>query len=322
MKKRMYFLNFGMDEDIVEKVKKYLKSIRKTGYFRGEKNKKIYYEKYIVNNCKGSIVILHGFSECIEKYTELIYYFTKEKYNVFIMEHRGHGRSGRLSKFDKTQIIVEDFEFYVKDVKTFIDKIIYKKYNENLYLFTHSMGGAIGTMFIEKYPNYFDKAILSSPMFNIAIGNIPIFLAKIIVKIALLIGKGDNFIFGNTPYESIYDFNIASTSNEWRYSYCHKEILNNEELQRGGGSFKWLYESLLAITYIFKKENIKNIKIPVLIFEAGKDELVGKNISKKFKKKCKSCRVITFKKAQHEIYSENNDILERYVDCIFDFLKE
>ena len=321
MKKRMYFLNFGMDEDVVEKVKKELKLIRKTGYFSGEKNQKIYYEKYIVNNFKGSIVILHGFSECIEKYTELIYYFTKERYNVFIMEHRGHGRSGKLSKLDKTQVVVEDFEFYVKDVKTFIDKIIYKKYNENLYLFTHSMGGAIGTMFIEKYPDYFDKAILSSPMFNIAIGNIPIFLAKIIVKIALLLGKGDNFIFGNTPYESIYDFNIASTSNEWRYSYCHKEILNNEEIQRGGGSFKWLYESLLAITYIFKKENIKNIQIPVLIFEAGKDELVGKNISKKFKRKCKSCRVITFKKAQHEIYSENNDILEKYIDCIFDFLK-
>lgn len=322
MKKRMYFFNFGIDEDVIDKVKKYLKSIKETGYFKGEKNQQIYYEKYIVNNAIGNIVILHGFSECIEKYTELIYYFTKEKYNVFIIEHRGHGRSGKLSEFDKTQIVVENFEFYVKDVKTFVDKIICKKYKENLYLFTHSMGGAVGAMFIEKYPEYFNKAILSSPMFNIAIGNIPICIAKIIVKIALLLGKGDNFIFGNMPYESSYDFNIASTSNEWRYSYCHKEILNNEELQRGGGSFKWLYEALSAITYIFKKKNIKNIHIPVLICEAERDELVGKNISKKFKKKCNTCKVVVFENAQHEIYSENDDILKKYMDCIFDFLEE
>lgn len=321
MKKRMYFLNFGIDEDVIDKVKKYLNSIKEIGYFSGEKNQKIYYEKYMINNAEGNIVILHGFSECIEKYTELIYYLTKEKYNVFIMEHRGHGRSGNLGKSDKTQINVEDFNFYVNDVRTFIDKIIDIKYKEDLYLFTHSMGGAIGAMFIEKYPNYFKKAILSSPMFNIAIGNIPIFIAKIIVKLALLLGKGDNFIFGNMPYESIYDFNIASTSNEWRYSYCHKEILNNEELQRGGGSFKWLYESLSAITYIFKDENIKNINIPVLICEAGKDELVGKKISKKFKKKCNTCEVIIFEKAQHEIYSENDDIVEKYMNCILDFLE-
>ena len=321
MSKKEFFVNFGMDEDIVDKVKKYINSIKKSGYFKGKNNQKIYYEKYIIENEKGRIVILHGFTECIVKYLELIYYFTKEKYSVFIMEHRGHGRSGCLSVFDKTQVTVEDFNFYVEDIKKFIDKIVSKNNNKNMYLFAHSMGGAIGTMFLEKYPRYFDKAILSSPMFNIAIGHIPIFLAKIMAKIAIIFGNGEKFIFGNMPYESTYDFTIASTSNESRYSFYYREILSHSELQRGGGSFKWFYESLRGISYILKKKNIKNIKIPVLILESGKDELVGNNISKKFLKRCKHCKVIIFKEAKHELYLENNDILEEYIESIFKFLE-
>lgn len=46
--KREYFNNFGMDEDIVEKVKKELSYIKQSGCFTGENNIKIYYEKYKV----------------------------------------------------------------------------------------------------------------------------------------------------------------------------------------------------------------------------------------------------------------------------------
>ena len=63
MSKKEFFVNFGMDEDIVDKVKKYINSIKKSGYFKGKNNQKIYYEKYIIENEKGRIVILHGFTE-------------------------------------------------------------------------------------------------------------------------------------------------------------------------------------------------------------------------------------------------------------------
>lgn len=323
MEKREYFINFGMDEDIVEMVKNKLNDIKVSGNLKGELDNKMYYEIYKINDDRGGIVISHGFTECIEKYREFIYYLTREGYSVYIMEHRGHGRSGKLGNIHESQVSVENFNYYVEDLKIFIDEVVIKRNRgKDLFIFCHSMGGAIGTMFMEKYNNYFKKAILSSPMLKIAVGSIPNFLAIILCKLLIIFGKGDNFIFGNMPYESTYDFILASTSNESRYNFYYREILSNENLQRGGGSFKWLYESLIGIKYILKKENISKIKTPILMFQAGKDELVGSQGIKKFMKLCKSAKLIHYKNAKHELYLENNDILEDYLDKIFDFLQE
>ena len=98
MEKREYFINFGMNEDVVEMVKDKLDDIKVTGNLKGELDNKMYYEIYKINDDIGGIVISHGFTECIEKYREFIYYLTREGYSVYIMEHRGHGRSGELGK--------------------------------------------------------------------------------------------------------------------------------------------------------------------------------------------------------------------------------
>ncbi len=321
MKKRKYILNFGMDEDVVEDVKRKLSYIKSYGSFIGSENAKIYFEKYKVRNEKGRIVISHGFTEYIEKYRELIYYFTREGYSTFIMEHRGHGRSGCLGR-NNTQINIEDFNYYVNDLKLFIDKEVLRNKNENLFLFSHSMGGAIGIMFLEKYPKYFSKAILSSPMLEISVGKVPAFLARSLAKIKILIGKGDEFILGNMPYDSTYDFFLASTSNESRYTYYYREIIGNSKLQRGGGSYRWLYESLKAIKNISKRKNISKINAEVILFQSGRDDLVGARGISKFIKKCDKAMLVKFNKAKHEIYLENNDILEKYLDIIFEFLEK
>ncbi|MDV4150963.1 alpha/beta hydrolase [Clostridium sp. AL.422] len=321
MNKRKYLVNFGMDEDIVEDIRKVLGYIKIHGTFIGENNNKIYYEKYKVRNEKGRIVICHGFTECIEKYIEIIYYFTREGYSTFIMEHRGHGRSGCLGVADNTQINIEDFNYYINDLKLFIDKEVLKNNKKKLFLFAHSMGGTIGSMFLEKYPDYFSKAILSSPMFQIAIGNVPKFLAITLAKFEVAMGKGDEFILGNMPYDSTYNFFLASTSNENRYEYYYREIVGNRKLQRGGGSYRWLYESLKATNYILKKKHINNIKAEIILFQSGRDDLVGARGIREFAKKCDKSKVIKFDKAKHEIYLENNDILEDYLDIIFEFLE-
>ena len=320
MKKNEYIMNFGMDEDIVENVKRKLSYIKSYGTFIGKENKKIYFEKYKVKNEKGKIVISHGFTECIEKYFELIYYFTREGYSIFIMEHRGHGRSGCLGK-NNTQINVEDFNYYVDDLKLFIDKEVLKNKSEDLFLFSHSMGGAIGIMFLEKYPTYFKKAILSSPMIEIAVGKVPGFLARALAKFELVIGNGDKFILGNMPYDSTYNLFLASTSNESRYTYYYREILGNSKLQRGGGSYRWLYQSLKAIKNILKRKNINIINAEIILFQSGRDNLVGERGINKFIKRCNKAKLVKFNKAKHEIYLENNDILEKYLDNIFEFLK-
>ena len=133
--------------------------IYEDGFFMGEKDIKIYYKSYEVEDSEDVIVISHGFCESSEKYRELIKTFNKNNYSVYIIDHRGHGKSGRLG-IDNSQINVEDFNYYIKDLKTFLDSIVVPNLNDRkLYLFAHSMGGAIGALFLEKHNNYFEKAI-------------------------------------------------------------------------------------------------------------------------------------------------------------------
>ena len=110
--------NYGYDKYVVEEVKEKLGKIKEFGYFMGTNNVNIYYEKYCIEKEKGAIVICHGFSECINKFTEMIYYFLEMGYSVYAIEHRGHGRSGSLSKTDKSQVNIDKFENYVEDLKS------------------------------------------------------------------------------------------------------------------------------------------------------------------------------------------------------------
>lgn len=113
---------------------------------------------------------------------------------------------------------------------------------------------------------------------------------------------------------------LAKTSDENRYRNYFYEILKNKSIQRGGASFNWLKEAINGIEEVLKKENLEKIDIPVLIFQAGKDELVGEKGHRIFKNGCKNCNIIRFEKGKHELYLEKDDLLFSYMDNIFKFL--
>ena len=266
--------NYGQDEDIIKEVERKLNVKKESGYFKGCNNISIYYEKFIVENEKGSIVISHGFTECLEKFTELIYYFTEMGYSVYGLEHRGHGRSSNLNLKEKSQIHIDSFDYYIEDLKIFMDEIVQKKGN-SVFLFAHSMGGAIGTLFLEKYQEYFEKAVLSSPMMEINTGSYSENMAYLISKFFIAIGKGKNYIFGQGPFNGEYNLEESATSNKYRYSRHLNVLRENEVLQRSGGSFRWINEAIKATRKLKKEENIKKIQISILLFQSGKDTFVN-----------------------------------------------
>lgn len=320
-----YLYRYGSKIEDVNKVEKKLSELRKIGEFKGEKDISIYYEKYIVENSKKAIVISHGFSECIEKYHELIYYFLNKEISVFIMEHRGHGRSGCLSEICSTQVEIEKFEYYISDLKLFIDNIVLNDkvyFNDNLYLFAHSMGGAIATIFLEENQGYFKKVILNSPMFRINTGKHSYKKCKVIAKLLILLGKGNRFIFGQKPFEEKEDIAASGTSDEYRHGVYHKILLENQILRRGGGSIHWYNEAVKATEYLMKDCNISEINVPILLFKSEFDDYVDIAFHEKFKRKVNGCKIIELKESKHEGFLEKDEILCYYLKEIFRFLKD
>lgn len=311
-------------QEMKEKVEVNNSQLIQNGYFDGSNNEKIYYEIYPVEDSKGSIVISHGYSEYLERYEEMIYYFTKMGYSVFALEHRGHGNSSTLGVEDESQIFVEYFDYYVEDLKLFLHNIVTDKIREDekLFLFAHSMGGGIGTLFLERYPEYFDAAILSAPMLEIHTGGIPEFLAKTIAWGADVFGLDGKYILGKGPYKENYDLVSSGTSSEERYEYMFNNLVEDEYAQRGDGAFKWLHESFKATSEAIKEENASKVKIPVLLFQAGNDTYVKSGGQDQFATFAPNCEIIRFEDGKHELYRENDDILLGYLNTLFDFYEK
>lgn len=307
-----------IEHNLNHKVENKLKNIVEDGYFKGENNVNIYYKKYNVKKSKGSIVISHGYTESLEKYKELIYYFVQEGYSVYGIEHRGHGRSGRLnSNFDK-QVHIEDFDFYVNDLKTFMDEIVVpESKDEKIFLFGHSMGGAIGGLFLERHEGYFDAAILNAPMMQLVNENSTDSIIEYLNS-KIENGESGNFFLGSNEYNATPDLEGAGTSSEGRYNSIHKIITNNKIFQMTGGSVNWFKESLEATNEVVANSN--KINVPVLLFQAGKDSYVMPGGQDKFVAgNPRYCKLIRYDEAKHEMYFEKDEILFPYLEDVFDF---
>lgn len=317
-----YISHSKYKEEMINKVEPYLKKKLENGYIIGEKDLKLYYEKFICENAKANIVICHGFGECTEKYYELIYYFMNEGYSVFIIEHRGNARSQRLG-IDDYQISVDKFFYYIEDFKRFIDEVVIPNGNhKKLLLFAHSMGGAIGTMFLERYQEYFLGAVLSAPMHEINTGKVPKFVATAIARIMKLCGKRNQYLPGQEPYNGEKRFSARSTSCKERYEYQFNKVKNIKSYQTGGSSAQWYLEGTKATREMVKKKNASKVKIPVLLFQAEYDTHVIPRGHYKFAGYAKDCRVICIKGSKHEPYFEIDKIAFAFIERVLSFYAE
>ncbi len=291
----------------------------KDGYFMGKKSLEIYYGQYEVENSKASIVISHGFCESLVRYKEIIKIFNQNNFSVYALDHRGHGKSGRLG-IDNSQVDVESFIDYIDDLKTFLDSVVVPySNNRQIFLFAHSMGGAIGSMFLEQYSEYFDCAILNAPMMQIDTGNYPESFSKIVSKFMCMIRQGSKYILGNTPFTGKPDLIGSGTSSEKRYYVYFNKQIQYDYLQTSGGSFNWLNQSFKAMKYITKEKNASKVEIPIVLFQAERDRYVKPKGQRKFADSAKNCELVLIKNSKHEIYLERDEIFNPYIEQVINF---
>ena len=92
---------------------------------------------------RGIVIISHGYTENADKYKEVVYYFLKMGYHVYIPDHCGHGRSYRLAE-DLFLVHVDSYKRYVEDLLSVARRARSDYGNLPLYLYGHSMGGRHG----------------------------------------------------------------------------------------------------------------------------------------------------------------------------------
>lgn len=267
---------------------------------------------------KASVVISHGFCEFLGKYHEVIYKIYQEGYSVFFLEHRDHGKSDREFPYDDQRVHAETFNKYVEDLNSFITQVVKpNSKTNNLFLLAHSMGGSIGSLYLEKYPETFTCAVLSAPLIRVNFGRFPSWTVNAIGMISKAAEKTFDYAPGQSAFEGQYNFINSNAMDRDRYNYQFFQRVEDKDYQTWGSTVGWVLAAQQASDDILK--NTGNITTPILIFQAELDKMVDNNAQEEFVRKTKNASLVKFDKAKHELYSGTDEIRDKYFSTLFEF---
>ena len=237
------------DTVMKNEVEPFVAARKSVGFDVRVKGEPIYYEHFRADHPKGVIVISHGFTESVQKFTESIYYMLQMGYDVWGLDHRGHGFSFREN--DNPFVVHADrFRNYVLDLRHLTRRLVRPEAGKlPVYLYCHSMGGCIGAWIIEKYPALFDRAVLSSPMLGLSFGRIPVPVMYAGAAIKSMRGKRAEPLSPVTEFEA-ENFEKSCDSSEARYHYYYQKRLENPKLQTRSPSIGWGMEAVKACSRV------------------------------------------------------------------------
>lgn len=92
-------------------------------------------------------------------------------------------------------------------------------------LFAHSMGGCVGALYLEKYPETFKKAVLSSPMMRMALEPRLKKVARPLCLVQKALHRAKRLAIGQERFDERPDFKNSCALSEARYSYQFKQRL-------------------------------------------------------------------------------------------------
>ncbi len=303
-----------------ETVEPFVAERTESGSFERVPGQPIYFEHARAEAPKGVVVISHGFTESVRKFTESAYYMLQAGYEVWGLDHRGHGRSYRPNGHPHI-VHVDRFEDYVEDLRYFVETLVLPAAKElPVFLYCHSMGGCIGAWTVEQYPDLFKKVVLSSPMLGLSFGALPV---PVMYAAASVLGLGSRKKTSLQPAESFNptpDFANSADSSECRYLYYLKKQTADPALQTFMPSIGWGKQSMRACRLVNLPKNRAKIRVPILLLQAGEDTMVKNAAQDAFAAAVPTCTLIRIPGIKHELYMTDSDVLIPYWERIFKFL--
>ena len=287
----------------------YLAEQRKEITVSGAGGKPIVCDRYDTENAKGTVTVLHGFTECAAKLSEVIYSLIRNGYSVLAYDQRGHGRSWRDERItDLSLTHVERFQDYVEDLEHICRQVL-SDMPKPRYLFSHSMGGAVSALFLEDHPGVFEKAAFCAPMIAPRRGGLPLMAGKAMCWGAKMLGQARRRIPMSQPWSGPEVFENACASGKERFEWYNALRDRTDIFHNNGPTFSWALEAFNVTAKILAPGKPEGIRIPVRIYAAEKETEVLPEEQKLFADRLPNGILKVVQGAKHEIYRSPDTVL-------------
>ncbi len=298
----------------------------------------------------GVVVFFQGRTEFIEKNIYAYRDLLDRNYDVWTLDWRGQGLSDRVLPDKPERGHIDSFDTYLADAEIFIKDIVKLDSIEGAekILLAHSMGGAIGTLYMMRHPDQFDRAVFSSPMIRLP-GDVDNWVirfgnwAKKSMSPAICAGPfGD--IFDDCTWTSEFrngvdvcaladqasETGLIDREKTEGYSHDIRKIAEIEclitnnrpsvpSLGLGGTTSGWLRQAYQATDRIDQAK--ADLKTPLLIVGGSQDEIVSNAGQADF---CDvgnpSCCRLEIEGAGHELLIESEPFREEFFDAFQSFV--
>lgn len=305
-------------EQEICRIEQMLESHVNRGYFKSFDDAEIFYEYFLVENPKASVVFVHGYTEFTKKYYELSYYFMNMGYNIFLYDQRGHGLSHRDVE-DYQVIHVNSYNDYAKDLDQFIEKIVLPSAKAiPVYLYGHSMGGAVALLYLTQTSKKIERAILSAPLVYPVCMSLPCFLMRFLIKREAKTKGWTARLRYSSDFNPDAKFEKSNDSSEGRFIHNLKARIDEPRYRNSCSSNSWNYETLGIHKKLLNNKVLKNVRSEILVITAQQDTVVEIKPQNKLVKKLK-CKQTYMPNSKHSLYTQKDSELYEYVKVLLDF---
>jgi lysophospholipase len=262
---------------------------------------------------RGSVVLLSGRKEFLEKYTETAADLNQRGFAVFGFDWRGQGLSSRMLP-DRLKGFVRNYDDYVRDLEDFFQRIVQPEAVRPIYVLAHSMGGHVALRYLHRQPAGIDKAVLVAPMLDINTKPFPRWMVRGLTWLVRNIGSEEALVPGSDKRTNIdrpFEGNVL-TSDPRRFAVEKNAVVQNPDLALGGVTFAWLTATLASIACIHRPGYLEGVRTPVLMLAAGADRVVSVAAQESACRRLPKCRLLEIAEARHEILMEIDAIRSRF----------
>ncbi len=262
---------------------------------------------------KGTVVIVQGRNECIEKYFETVRDLAARGFGVATFDLRGQGGSDRLTA-DRERGHVGDFHDYAADLEPFFRHVVLPDCRGPYYVLAHSTGALAALLAAPMLQSRVERMVFSAPLLGLPDGSVSARNARRLAGLMHAFGLGAAYISGG-PRElepAPFEGNVL-TGDPVRYARNVALYRWYPEFALGGVTASWVRAAFAAAERVNAPDFAPALKIPVLIVAAGAEQVVDPAATERFGRRLRAGGLLTVDGARHELMQEADIFREQFL---------
>jgi lysophospholipase len=256
---------------------------------------------------KGTVVVLQGRAEFIEKYFETVRDLRARGFAVATFDWRGQGLSDRALS-DRHKGYVRDFRQYGVDLDAFMEQIVLPDCPPPIFALGHSMGASIAIRACHDGSRWFERMVLTAPMIALPTTGRLYRVAGPLARFMRFLGRGGAYVpTGDDIVMGKQDFiGNRLTSDPVRFARNAAVLEEEPALGLAAPTVAWADGAMRVMKRFAAPGYAGVIRQPILLVAAGRDEIVSTPAIEDFGMNLLAGRHLILAGAKHEILQEQD----------------